>query len=69
MKRTTSSSLIRMKSYLGVSVLAVTVLPGCIPADQQGLSDAVRAALGEQVLGLVSFAVAFARQLLAAYLF
>lgn len=69
MKRTTSLSLVRMKSCLGVSALIVAVLPSCIPVDQQGLSETVRTALSEQVLGLVSFSLDFARQLLAAWLF
>lgn len=69
MRRTTSSSLIRTTSRLGVSALAFALVAGCTPSDQQGLSEAAFAALREQVQGLVSFAMDFARRLLAAWLF
>lgn len=69
MSANTSRTSLHMRARLCASALVAVFLTGCVPADQQGLADAIGAVLVEQALVLVSFAVDFGRQLLAAFLF
>jgi len=65
-KSCTSGRPLRVRSLVGSAVGAVAFIAGCVPAEE---GDAAMSATGMLIAQIVGFAVDFARQLLAAYLF
>lgn len=65
--RTSSSP--RKRAWLFSMAAGLFLHTGCTPEEQQGLVDAVGAALDDQAVQLVGFVADFARSLFAAFLF
>lgn len=58
---------LQARLLVGLAVGAVAFIAGCVPPAEEG--DAAMSATGMVIAQIVGFAVDFARQLLAAYLF
>ncbi|HKQ47524.1 MAG TPA: hypothetical protein VJZ71_05610 [Phycisphaerae bacterium] len=69
MNGTTTSSRHRRRAWLFSMPASLFLHIGCTPDEQQSLVDSVGAALGDEAVQLIGFAAAFARSLLAAFLF
>lgn len=65
----TSSSRRRKRDWLFSIAASLFLHAGCTSESQQGLVDSVGAAPGDAAVQLVGFAAAFARSVLAAFLF